>query len=340
MEICFQHVWGAVFDTDWTALDAAVTCQQLGFNDKGLRDSEIVSCILCVSLCPSPGAVPLMAAVDPNDAKPLPITYDFPNCDSTSYQSLLLCPRAPLLCPVNGNTSPPEQTAASGSGSGSGSESGNFPGTLTRESRIGRRAFNGVVGVRCEGMVSLCWGKKLFKIHFLLSDLALTGCADSDVRLVLKERTLAVGNLEICSGGRWTKVCSDMFDSRDLNVACRAMGFTMYEHTVANHRFLPPLTTSNQQILPFNHSLNCSGAELNFSQCNVVSSGNGNGNVCVDTRIQCLGMSTLTIAITMVMSIFPSSSTTDFVLFSISDHLANRTTGGGGATKGLIAVCD
>lgn len=35
VEICFQGVWGSVFDTDWSALDAAITCQQLGFNAKG-----------------------------------------------------------------------------------------------------------------------------------------------------------------------------------------------------------------------------------------------------------------------------------------------------------------
>ena len=35
LEICFQGVWGAVYDIDWTAIDAAVTCQQLGFNPKG-----------------------------------------------------------------------------------------------------------------------------------------------------------------------------------------------------------------------------------------------------------------------------------------------------------------
>lgn len=37
VEICFQGVWGVVFDTDWSAMDAAVTCQQLGFNTKGMK---------------------------------------------------------------------------------------------------------------------------------------------------------------------------------------------------------------------------------------------------------------------------------------------------------------
>lgn len=35
VEICFQGVWGAVFDRHWSALDAAITCQQLGFDAAG-----------------------------------------------------------------------------------------------------------------------------------------------------------------------------------------------------------------------------------------------------------------------------------------------------------------
>ena len=36
LEICYQGVWGAVYDTDWSAIDAAVTCQQLGFDQRGI----------------------------------------------------------------------------------------------------------------------------------------------------------------------------------------------------------------------------------------------------------------------------------------------------------------
>jgi hypothetical protein len=35
LEICYRGVWGAVFDTDWTAQDAAVTCQHFGFDPRG-----------------------------------------------------------------------------------------------------------------------------------------------------------------------------------------------------------------------------------------------------------------------------------------------------------------
>ena len=36
LEFCFQGLWGAVFDTDWSELDAAVGCQQLGYDSKGM----------------------------------------------------------------------------------------------------------------------------------------------------------------------------------------------------------------------------------------------------------------------------------------------------------------
>ncbi len=32
LEICYRGIWGSVYDTDWTGLDAAVTCQDLGFD--------------------------------------------------------------------------------------------------------------------------------------------------------------------------------------------------------------------------------------------------------------------------------------------------------------------
>ena len=36
LEICYLGVWGAVFDPNWSAIDAAVTCLDLGFNPKGM----------------------------------------------------------------------------------------------------------------------------------------------------------------------------------------------------------------------------------------------------------------------------------------------------------------
>ena len=35
IEICFQNVWGAIYDTKFTNLDAAVACHQLGYSRYG-----------------------------------------------------------------------------------------------------------------------------------------------------------------------------------------------------------------------------------------------------------------------------------------------------------------
>lgn len=35
VEICYQNVWGAVYDEQWNEYDAAVACAQLGFDRNG-----------------------------------------------------------------------------------------------------------------------------------------------------------------------------------------------------------------------------------------------------------------------------------------------------------------
>ena len=32
VEICFNNVWGAIYDENWSYKDAAVVCHQLGFS--------------------------------------------------------------------------------------------------------------------------------------------------------------------------------------------------------------------------------------------------------------------------------------------------------------------
>ena len=44
LEICYQGVWGAVYDTDWSAQDAAVTCQDLGFDPRGKSTRALNAC--------------------------------------------------------------------------------------------------------------------------------------------------------------------------------------------------------------------------------------------------------------------------------------------------------
>ena len=36
LEICYLGVWGAVYDSNWSSIDAAVTCQSFGFSPKGI----------------------------------------------------------------------------------------------------------------------------------------------------------------------------------------------------------------------------------------------------------------------------------------------------------------
>lgn len=35
IEVCFQNVWGAIYDTNFTNLDAAVACHQLHYSRSG-----------------------------------------------------------------------------------------------------------------------------------------------------------------------------------------------------------------------------------------------------------------------------------------------------------------
>ena len=110
------------------------------------------------------------------------------------------------------------------------------------------------------------------------------------MRLVLRERNLAVGTLQICSDNHWQTVCSDTFDKQDLKVACRALGFTDFEAISDLHRFLPTSTIVKES--PFNQVLGCSGQEKNFSKCGIIEPLPipSNESVCLETRIQCLGI--------------------------------------------------
>lgn len=86
---------------------------------------------------------------------------------------------------------------------------------------------------------------------------------------------------------RWNVVCSDLFDQNDLRVACRALGFTQYEHTSANHHFIPAIAFTTGTA--FEQALNCSGFERHLSECGLRAAPTRDNSVCLDTRIECLG---------------------------------------------------
>jgi hypothetical protein len=98
---------------------------------------------------------------------------------------------------------------------------------------------------------------------------------------------MAAGNVEICFGNRWNRVCSNLFDKRDLRVACRALGFTAFARSVVDHHFIPPIAVFEAGTT-LQHSLNCTGLEKSFNQC-TIEAASAEGGVCVDTRIECLG---------------------------------------------------
>ena len=41
VEICLNNVWGTVCDDSWRNVEAAVVCQQLGYNTQGDYDIKI-----------------------------------------------------------------------------------------------------------------------------------------------------------------------------------------------------------------------------------------------------------------------------------------------------------
>lgn len=97
---------------------------------------------------------------------------------------------------------------------------------------------------------------------------------------------MAAGNVEICFGNRWNIVCSNLFDRNDLEVACRALGFTAFERSTADHRFIPAIVVAPGTA--FEQTSNCSGFERHFSECELRASPTRD-SVCLDTRIECLG---------------------------------------------------
>lgn len=108
------------------------------------------------------------------------------------------------------------------------------------------------------------------------------------MRLTYRKRTTAAGNVEICFGNRWSKLCSGSFGEKELSVACRALGFTLFERSTVSHRFIPTTLTVSAAV--FERILNCSGFERHFSECTVGAAPVlEDSNICRDLHIECLG---------------------------------------------------
>jgi len=88
----------------------------------------------------------------------LPILYDSPACNSLAFESLLACPRLPS---ANCADEPTPDSGGSGISSRANSKYANnngelkgVLGRLTEWGQVGVKALSGVVGVKCEGIVS------------------------------------------------------------------------------------------------------------------------------------------------------------------------------------------
>ena len=92
VEMCYQNIWGAVYDRFWTRLDAAVACAQLNFSRSGnkiiiFKINDIITIHIVISL----GALPFMGVLY-GSVDQVPVVYATPTCIGNE-SSLLDCRR-------------------------------------------------------------------------------------------------------------------------------------------------------------------------------------------------------------------------------------------------------
>ena len=191
IEYCSANVWGTVCDSDWTALDASVACDQLGYSREG---SDKIPCISFVLLCllglhtTNAGAVAFgAAAFGPGSGE---IVLADVECSGTE-PSLEKCSKS--LLGINNCTHMQDAGARC----------------------IGNNSLQSVPFV-------LAWPIELAFIYSTIG-VTFTLCNDGDIRLVDGEAK-SEGRVEICIDGTWGTVCDNDWDSNDAAVVCRQLG--------------------------------------------------------------------------------------------------------------------
>ena len=87
------------------------------------------------------------------------------------------------------------------------------------------------------------------------------------------------GRLEVMFNGAWGRVCSNFWDIRDGDVACKQLGFT-------GARTVKIFTTLSSLEYVWMDGIHCTGQEKNLSKCNFYGWGHANSS-CHDAGVEC-----------------------------------------------------
>lgn len=94
-----------------------------------------------------------------------------------------------------------------------------------------------------------------------------------------------VGRLEICFNNLWGSICDDNFGNDDAKVACRQLGYTNYELSVAVSRGY----FGQGQTAIHLDELQCTGTETSLTDCPHNGVGNHNCGHSEDVGVICVG---------------------------------------------------
>ena len=120
-------------------------------------------------------------------------------------------------------------------------------------------------------------------IHYLLYP-AGTVCEEEAIRLV-NGASNNQGRLEICFNNLWGSVCDDQFDNNEAKVACRQLGYSNYELSVAvGFGYF-----GRGQSAIHLDELRCVGTETRIADCVHGGVGNHNCGHNEDAGVICVG---------------------------------------------------